>query len=150
MNGNGCSASFSLADVSAYMNVWYAHSSLSAEDQALAGLDRISAHLPRLAQWEGRIRAIGHGAREEMSSGEALDIAARAKPETQAGEDPDDPNGRRVGEGVAVLPDDYGKVEVVGEIVSLSAQHIAISRVDERAGEIVVHFPSAGFLVTPR
>ncbi len=85
-----------------------------------------------------------------MSSGEALDIAARAKPETRVEDDPDDPNGRRVGEMVAVAPDDYGKVEVVGEIVSLSAHHIAISRVDARAGEIVVHFPRAGFVVTAR
>ena len=96
------------------------------------------------------MRAIGHAAREEMSSGEALDIATRAKPETQPEEDPDDPNGRSVGQRVAVVPDDYGKVEVVGEIVSLSVQHIAISRVDERDGEIVVHFPRAGFLVIPR
>jgi hypothetical protein len=34
-----------------------------------------------------------------------------------------------------------------GEIVSLSAQHIAIRRLDERIGEIVVHFPRAGFLI---
>jgi hypothetical protein len=96
------------------------------------------------------MRAIGHGRREEMSSGEALDVAARAKPETRVEDDPDDPNGRRVGEKVAVAPDDYGKVEVVVEIVSLSAQHIAISRVDERAREIVVHFPRGGFLVITR
>jgi hypothetical protein len=31
--------------------------------------------------------------------------------------------------------------------VSLSAQHIAIRRRDERAGEIVVHFPRAGFWI---
>jgi hypothetical protein len=48
---------------------------------------------------------------------------------------------------VSVTPDDYGKVAVVGEIVSLSAQHIAIRRRDDRAGDIVVHFPRAGFLV---
>jgi hypothetical protein len=48
---------------------------------------------------------------------------------------------------VRVAPDDYGKVEVGGEIVSLSAQHIAIRRIDERVGEIVVHFRRAGFVV---
>ena len=47
------------------------------------------------------------------------------------------------------MPDDYGKVPVRGEIVSLSAQHIAIRRSDERAGAVVVHFPRAGFLVVP-
>jgi hypothetical protein len=58
-----------------------------------------------------------------------------------------DPNGRKVGDRVRATPDDYGKVEVAGEIVSLSAQHIAIRRVDERVGAVVVHFPRAGFLV---
>ena len=47
------------------------------------------------------------------------------------------------------MPDDYGKVKVSGEIVALSSQHIAIRRHDPRAGEVVVHFPRAGFLVLP-
>jgi glutathione S-transferase len=141
---------FSLADVSAYMNVWYARSSLAAEeDQAVAGLDRIFACLKQVAAWQGRVRAFGHGLREEMSADEALAVAAKANPETLVENDADDPNGRRVGDKVRVVPDDYGKVEVGGEIVSLSAQHIAIRRVDERVGEIVVHFPRAGFLVLP-
>lgn len=141
---------FSLADVSAYMNVWYVRSSLgSAEDRDVAGLDRIFVHLPRVAEWESRMRAVGHGRREEMSAEEALAIAAKASPETLAESDPNDPNGRKVGDRVRVVPDDYGKVEVPGEIVSLSAQHIAIRRIDERVGEIVVHFPRAGFLVIP-
>jgi glutathione S-transferase len=141
---------FSLADVSATMNVWYVRSSLvSSEDQAVAGLDKIFAGLPHVAGWESRTRAIGDGIREEMSAVEALAIAAKASPETVAKSDPDDPNGRKVGDRVAVVPDDYGKVEVHGEIVSLSAQHIAIRRIDERVGDIVVHFPRAGFLVIP-
>ena len=141
---------FSLADVSAYMNVWYMRSSLvAADDKAVAGLDQIFAGLARVAAWESRMRAVGHGAREEMSAGEALAIAAKATPQAAPASDPDDPNGRKVGDRVVVVPDDYGKVEVGGEIVSLSAQHIAIRRVDERVGEIVLHFPRAGFLVLP-
>jgi hypothetical protein len=84
-----------------------------------------------------------------MSAEHALSVAAKASPETIAENDPDDPNGRKVGDQVLVVPDDYGKVEVGGEIVSLSTQHIAIRRADERVGEIVVHFPRAGFLVIP-
>ena len=141
---------FSLADVSAYMNVWYVRSSLSAvEDQAVAALGRVFAGLKQVAAWESRMRAVGHGLREEMSADEALAIAAKASPETFGENDPGDPNGRKVGDKVRVVPDDYGKVEVGGEIVSLSAQHIAIRRVDERIGEVVVHFPRAGFLVLP-
>ncbi|HEX9167812.1 MAG TPA: glutathione S-transferase N-terminal domain-containing protein [Roseiarcus sp.] len=141
---------FSLADVSAYMNVWYVRSSLvSTEDQAVAGLERIFAGLRRVAAWENRMRAVGHGRRAEMSAEEALAIAANASPETVAGDDPDDPNGRKVGDRVRVMPEDYGRIEVPGEIVSLSGQHIAIRRIDERVGEIVVHFPRAGFVVLP-
>jgi glutathione S-transferase len=141
---------FSFADVSTYMNVWYVRSSLvSAEDQVVAGVDKIFAGLQQVAGWENRMQAVGHGLSEEMSAEEALAIAAKARPETIAANDPDDPNGRKVGDRVLVVPDDYGKVEVGGEIVSLSARQIAIRRVDERVGEIVVHFPRAGFLVTP-
>ncbi|MBR0758201.1 glutathione S-transferase family protein [Bradyrhizobium jicamae] len=133
---------FSLADINAYMNVWYARQSLSS-------LDEIMAHLPLTAAWEARMRGIGHGERTEMSSAEALEIAARSSPETPEAGDPADPNGRKPGDLVTVSPDDYGKVPVQGRIVSLSAQHIAIRRTDARAGEVVVHFPRAGFLVVP-
>jgi glutathione S-transferase len=139
---------FSLADVSAYMNVWYVRSNLTAEeDRAVAGVENVFADFKQVTAWQGRMRAVGHGAREEMSADEALAIAAKASPETVDENDPGDPNGRKVGDRVRVAPDDYGKVEVGGEIVSLSAQHIAIRRIDERIGEIVVHFPRAGFLV---
>jgi len=132
------------------MNVWYMQSNLSAdEDRAVAGVDKIFAVLTQVAAWENRVRAIGHGLREEMSADEALAIAAKASPETVAENDPNDPNGRKVGDKVRVVPDDYGRVEVGGEIVSLSAQHIWIRRLDERIGEIVIHFPRAGFLVIP-
>jgi hypothetical protein len=60
-----------------------------------------------------------------------------------------DPNGRKPGDRVEAMPDDYGKIKVSGEIVALSSQHIAIRRHDPRAGEVVVHFPRAGFLVLP-
>ena len=132
----------SLFDVNAYMNFWYARQNLPDADELLAEFDHTRA-------WAGRLRAIGHGARTEMSSAEALELAARSTPETAELHDPNDPNGRKVGDMVEVMPDDYGKIRVAGEIVALSAQHIAIRRNDPRAGEVVVHFPRAGFLVFP-
>jgi glutathione S-transferase len=140
---------FSLADVSAYMNIWYTRSNLSDADQAVTGLDKIFSALPRTLAWERRIQAMGHGIRTEITPEEALSIAARAEPQTPILADPEDPNGWRPGDQVSIAPDDYGKVEVRGEIVSLSAQHIAIRRYDDRAGQVVVHFPRAGFAVMP-
>ena len=130
----------SLCDVDAYMNLWYVRNSLENADEMFSEFDHARA-------WAGRLRAAGHGTRTELSSAEALEIAARATPETEELHDPNDPNGRKVGDKVEIMPDDYGKVRVAGEIVALSAQHIAIRRHDPRAGEVIVHFPRAGFLV---
>jgi len=131
-----------LCDVHAYMNVWYVR-------QNLPDADGMLAEFASLRGWETRMRAIGHGHRSEMSTSAALDIAAAATPQTAIMADPNDPNGRKPGDRVEVMPDDYGKVKVAGEIVALSPQHIAIRRHDPRAGEVVVHFPRAGFLVLP-
>ena len=133
--------SFSLCDVHAYMNIWYLRSSLP--DAA----DGMLTEFPRTRAWESRVRAIGHGRRSEISTAAALDIATHAKPLTAEMADPGDPNGRKPGDIVEVVPDDYGKIKVKGEIVALSPQHIAIRRHDPHAGEIVVHFPRVGFLV---
>jgi glutathione S-transferase len=54
---------FSLADVNAYMNVWYTRSNLAAADRSLAGLDQMFARLPRVLAWDRRIQALGHGER---------------------------------------------------------------------------------------
>ena len=130
----------SLCDIDAYMNIWYARSNLDNAADLLGEYDHARC-------WAARLHAIGHGERTEMSSSEALAIATAATPQTEELPDLDDPNGRKVGDKVEVMPDDYGKVRVSGEIVALSAQHIAIRRHDPQAGEVVVHFPRAGFLV---
>jgi glutathione S-transferase len=109
--------------------------------------DRLLAEFAGTRAWETRMRAVGHGPRSEMSTAAALDIAAGATPQTVVLPDPNDPNGRKPGDRVEVMPDDYGKVKVSGEIVALSSEHIAIRRQDPRAGEVVVHFPRAGFVV---
>jgi glutathione S-transferase len=140
---------FSLADISAYMIVWHVRSGLSEAEAETAGLGPMFRGVPRTLAWERRMQAIGHGVRTELSEEAALAIAAAATPQTPVQADLDDPNGRRPGDIVAIVPDDYGKVAVTGTIVSLSAQHIAIARREERAGDTVVHFPRAGFAVIP-
>ncbi len=132
----------SLWDVNAYMNVWYVREHLPNAGEMLAEFDRVRA-------WETRMREVGHGRRLDISTAEALDLARRATSQTAELADPHDPSGRKPGDFVDVVPDDYGKVAVRGEIVASSPQHIAIRRHDPVAGEVVVHFPRAGFLVRP-
>jgi Glutathione S-transferase, C-terminal domain len=130
----------SLLDINAYMNVWYARGNMPDADELFAEFDHARA-------WAGRVRGVGHGHRTEMTTAEALAIAAKAAPETEELSDPNDPNGRKPGDQVEVMPDDYGKIRVAGAIVALSPQHIAIRRHDPKAGDVVVHFPRAGFVV---
>jgi glutathione S-transferase len=130
----------SLADLSMFIEVWFV-------ENAYRGAAALLAEFPALRSWGARVRAIGHGERSEMTSAEALAIGRAAAPEEAPHEDAADPNGLRPGDRVTVMPDDYGRIPVAGELVSSSAQHVAIRRREESAGDVVVHFPRAGFVV---
>jgi len=134
---------FSLADVSAYMNVWYMRNSQS-------GADEVLGDFPATREWEQHMRAIGHGRRTDITPQQALDIAASSKPAAAEPSDPNDPSGCKVGDKVAVFADEPVKTEIIGEVVSLSVDQVAIRRSDPRAGEVVVHFPRAGYVVAKR
>jgi uncharacterized protein (UPF0210 family) len=84
-----------------------------------------------------------------MTSAEALAIARATRPTTAVRADPGDPNGRKPGDRVSVVHEAFGRDPVMGEIVASSADEIAIRRFDERAGEVVVHFPREHYLVLP-
>src|ERR1700758_2796357 len=66
----------SLLDINAYMNVWYARGNMPDADELFAEFDHARA-------WAARVRGIGHGDRTEMTTSEALEIAAKAAPETE-------------------------------------------------------------------
>lgn len=108
---------------------------------------KLIAAWPRVAEWEARVAAIGHGTRHEIAREAALDIARAATSTEEPRADTGEPNGLKPGDRVSVMADDYGRDPIMGELVSSSAQHIAIRRADPRVGEVVVHFPRAGFLV---
>jgi glutathione S-transferase len=129
-----------LADASAYYNILFVRWVYPD------GLKLLGA-LPRVAEWEKRVKAIGHGMRHEMGREEALDIAKAASSTEKTRTDPNEPNGLKAGDRVTVMADDYGRDPIAGELVSSSAQHIALKRSDPRIGDVVVHFPRAGFFV---
>ncbi len=131
----------SLADLSVYHPLWGLRSF-----PALAGL---LEPFPGVGAWMDRVAAIGHGEPSELGSDEAIEIARAAIPTATSAEDPGDPNGRKPGDRVRILPEPYGLCPVEGELVAADAQAIAIRRHDERAGEVVVHFPREGYLTFP-
>ncbi len=129
------------ADLHCHMNVWFLKGTLPQLAEAFL------AEFPKVDAWYGRVNAIGHGSPQPMDSKEALAIAARATPEAKRAEDPFDPMGIKPGDVVTVSADDYGRDPVKGEVVFGSAEEVAILRRDPQVGEVVVHFPRAGFRV---
>ena len=85
-----------------------------------------------------------------MDSGQALEIARDATPQTEARVDSDDPQGLEPGQTVRVTPDvDGGDPDVEGRVVLADMDTIAIARSEPRVGDVVVHFPRVGYRVTP-
>jgi glutathione S-transferase len=134
----------SLADVAAWMNVWWlSGASPKIADELMAGLDRTRA-------WRDRVRAIGHGQRSDMTPAEAVKVAAASEPTSDVACDPGDPSGVKKGDRVAVQADDYGRDPVEGVLVGLSRDRITLAR---EVGEIDVshvHFPRAGYVLAKR
>jgi glutathione S-transferase len=93
------------------------------------------------------VRAIGHGQRSECSPEEALRIARDAKPASEGGVDASEPQGLRAGQRVRVIPDDYGFDPVEGALVRADVGELAVRREAPESGDVVVHFPRAGFRV---
>jgi glutathione S-transferase len=128
-----------LADCALYNPVWFIKARLAP---TASPLDR----LPKIVAWSERMKAFGAGNRQDMPSAEALDIAKAAKP-MPASVDANDPSGLKAGQKVSVTPDDTGKVPVAGVLVGLTSDRISIARNDPRVGDVVVHFPRAGFII---
>jgi glutathione S-transferase len=101
---------------------------------------------PRVRAWTARVRAIGHGKREEIDAAEAIRVARDAAPAAYAGE-PALPDGIALGTPVVVLPDEYGSGNVAGTLAPSGVHEIAVRRRTERAGEVVVHFPREDYSV---
>jgi glutathione S-transferase len=131
----------SIVDVHAMMNLWFMKGTLPHVVQ------KTFEEFPKLEGWFGRVNAIGHGDMKPMDAKEALRIAKEAAPEAKSAADAFEPNGRVPGQPVKVSADDYGRDEIAGEIVFTTAHEIAIRRDDPQVGEVVVHFPRAGFNV---
>jgi glutathione S-transferase len=131
----------SLADCALYNPVWFLQVRMGQGDSP-SPLDR----LPKLVEWSQRMKVFGSGNPSPMTALEALDVAKAATPGATKVDDKD-PSGLQARQKVSVTPDDTGKVPVVGELVGLTPNRVAIKRSDERVGDVVVHFPRAGFVV---
>jgi glutathione S-transferase len=127
----------SAADCGLYHMIWFVRS----------GRPEIIAEFPNVVAWADRLAAVGHGTPTAIEGTDALAIAKAAEPAAPASTDARDLHGRVLGQQVSVTPDDTGKDPVSGELVAIAVDEIAIRRHDPLVGDVVVHFPRAGFVV---
>jgi hypothetical protein len=130
-----------LADLGAYHPIWFLQRNFGPTAAPLDGF-------PKLLSWAERVAEIGHGRQSSMTSKQALDVARTATSIAKASSDAEDPAGRKPGQVVSVTPDDTGRDPVIGEFVTSDIHEIVIRRSDAAIGEVCVHFPRAGFVVT--
>jgi len=128
------------ADVDAYFPVWMARGNIGQAESLLAPF----VHLLR---WERRMQAIGNGHRTDIDPADALAVAREAEPVPGRGVEADDPLGLAEGARVSVTPDDYGRIPVQGDLVTLTIAEVAIRRRAPEVGEVVVHFPRVGYRI---
>ena len=132
-----------LVDITAYMNIWFMMSfAPHVGEPLLVGMDDLAA-------WRERVKAIGHGRRTEMTTAEALAIARAAEPAETIDHDRFDPLGLDPGAPVTVGADDYGRDPILGRLVAANRERVVIARENDDLGRLHVHFPRAGYIVTP-
>lgn len=128
----------SIADFSLYHCLWF----LNNNPVNAPLLDRYGA----VREWMARMAAFGHGAMED-SDGEAALAAARAAEPVLPALVNALPERFALGDTVSVTPVDYGRVPVVGTLAAWSTDEVVIRRQTAETGQVLNHFPAAGFEV---
>ncbi len=95
--------------------------------------------------WLDRLLAIGHGPAHEMSSAEAIAVAAASAGHAPVAVQPG--LGFDAGQAITVAATDYGADAVAGTLVGLTPDTVTLRRTDPRAGTLHVHFPRVGFQI---
>ena len=129
--------SASIADFSVYHCLWFV--------RRLSAVAAILDEFPHVLAWLDRMKRHTQAAKSDMTGQDAIAIARGATPARADDDAWADFHGAVRGDRVSVAPLDTGIDPVEGELICSLRDEIAIRRVDERAGEVVVHFPRIGF-----
>lgn len=130
-----------IADFAAYHCFWFVRD--------LGEKEMVNA-FPKTNAWMDRIKAFGDGNPEEISAGDALNIAKEEAPrevverlssESLAAEP-------LLGKTVLLAPSDYAQVPTEGVLVGRTAHSWILSRTHNQVGEVHVHFPRHAYELT--
>ncbi len=134
-----CGEKITIADFSIYHCLWFIHNN--------DGVRPLLDGYLKVDQWFKAMSAIGHGSQTSIDAETAIDAAKSAENVSSLNEEFLVINGISQGSPVDITPTDYGIVPVTGELIISRPDEVAIKRIDERAGEVYVHFPRIGYKV---
>lgn len=128
-----------IADFSIYHCLWFINNN--------AGVRHFLTKYENLQHWLSKMKAIGHGTPTTIDAETAISIARSQKPTVFSTKNFEAINDFNMGDKVIIQPTDYGIAPVSGELVISKIDEIAVKRIDERAGEVYVHFPRVGYKI---
>ena len=131
-----------LADIAVAHPLWMVGK--TSGKRSAAGLDPY----PTVRAWMERVDAIGQGTRSALSGEDALAIAKAAAPEPPRESEAFE-GAPQLGARVSVQTEDRAPEPVVGEVVMVRRNEIAIRRRAPEVGDVVIHVPRVGFIIRP-
>jgi hypothetical protein len=134
-----------VADFAAYHGIWYTRTQVPL-------LADILNPTPSVAEWAGRVEAIGHGPMTQLTSADAATIAAATEPQPPGANllvDSafQDDHGIALGSRVTITPESFGNEPTEGELIAATRTHYSLRREDPRLGLVHVHFPRLGYVL---
>jgi glutathione S-transferase len=137
-------------DFAAYHPLWFTR----VRTPVLAD---ILAATPAVIGWMDRLQAVGHGQMEKSDAAQAISTAASAEPLALGhgiltDSTFQDEHGLALGSRVSIGAESFGPETTEGILLAATRTHYSLSRHDDRAGTVHVHFPRIGYVlkaVTP-
>lgn len=131
----------SLADCACAQVVWFLHLGGDVTTDVLEPFEAVMT-------WYARTRQIGHGRPADFSGPEALALAHNTVPRSVGWVDPKSSLGYAEGDEVSVVAEQAGRGPVMGHLHRLTENEIAVRVTGAQVGEVVVHFPRTGYVLT--
>jgi glutathione S-transferase len=134
-----------IADFAAYHPLWFTR----VCTPVVADILQLT---PAVLDWMDRLAAIGHGEMEKFDAAQAITVAAAAEPMVVGhglltDSTFQDEHGIPLGSRVSITAESFGPEPTEGELIAATRTHYTLSRSDERAGTLHVHFPRIGYVL---
>ena len=129
-----------VADYAIYHPLWFTRTRVPTVASILDAT-------PQVLAWMDRMAACGHGQPEKFSADEAIQIAKSSTPLAMSQEVFQDEHGIPLGSHVTITAESFGLEVTSGKLIAATRTRYTLARIDERAGELHVHFPRVGYVL---